>query len=225
MKIQSLNLINKNTKVNPNYDLSNRRTHIELYFNTLNDLLIVGVVDNNYIYWASKTKVYEKEINEEIFNYIENKSFELVSNENSVFKSINISYEELKMWYKTSLVRTSEHNMAWMTPFGHCYGADQIENNGKYFANDVAGYLKDLLRKCKFREAGGSYIKILDYYLDILKKDDNNIYYYKEVEDLIKLLENENYLVVSDNEGIRQKYLLIKQISANLYNQYMSAIR
>ena len=61
MDITILNLVNQNTQVIPNYDLSGRETSISIYFNNDNDVIIVGEVDPNYIYWASTTKIYEKE--------------------------------------------------------------------------------------------------------------------------------------------------------------------
>ena len=53
--IEELNLITTNTEVKPNYSLENKETSIEVFFNDAGQVLIVGVVDNNYIYWASLT--------------------------------------------------------------------------------------------------------------------------------------------------------------------------
>ena len=49
--IEELNLVTDKLTVEPNYSLENKMTCIEVYFNDAEQVLIVGVVDNNYIYW------------------------------------------------------------------------------------------------------------------------------------------------------------------------------
>lgn len=225
MDICSYNLINSKTKVTPGYDIKGRETSICLYFSKNKDVLIIGRVDNNYIYWASFSKTYDKEQNEAIFNHIANDPFDLVSNEGLVLKSVNFDYDDLRSWYNTELVRTSDCNMAWNTPFGHYYGKDQIRFNGKYFANDVAGFLDVLVERCRFREANGSYEAVLDYSLNELMKKDKDVFYYTKVKYLIEMLTKEDYLVLSNSKHIRRKYILFCESADKLYNLYQSAIR
>jgi hypothetical protein len=222
----SYNLINSKTKVTPSYDLKGRETSICLSFSKNKEVLIIGKVDNNYIYWASFSKIYDKEKNEAIFNHIANNPYDLVSNEYTVLKSVSFAYDDLKLWYNTELVRTtSDYNMAWKTPFGHYYGKDQVQFNGKYFSNDVAGFLDILLERCRFREANGSYEEVLDYSLNELMKNDKDVLYYTKVKSLIEMLIKEDYLVMSDHEHIRRKYILFRETADKLYNRYQSAIR
>ncbi len=86
-------------------------------------------------------------------------------------------------------------------------------------------YLDVLKKRCRFREANGTYEAVLDYCLEELSGDYGNALYYTQVEDLINMLRQEQYLVLSDQEQIREKYLLIAETASNLYNQYQSAIR
>ncbi|WP_312502590.1 hypothetical protein [Lacrimispora sp.] len=58
-----------------------------------------------------------------------------------------------------------------------------------------------------------------------LSGDYGNALYYTQVEDLINMLRQEQYLVLSDQEQIREKYLLIAEKADKLYNQYQSAVR
>jgi hypothetical protein len=58
-----------------------------------------------------------------------------------------------------------------------------------------------------------------------LSGDYGNALYYTQVEDLINMLRQEQYLVLSDQEQIREKYLLIAEKADKLYNQYKSAVR
>lgn len=227
MDIKNLNLVNYSTKVTPNYPVSGEKTNISLYFSKDGRLLIVGKIDNNYIYWASFTNIDDREKNEAIFNYIADESFkiELVSNEHLALKAAGFDYEGLKTWYKTDLDRVSVQNMAWKTPFGHYYGRDQIELNGRYFAGDVAGHLNTLLKRCQFREANGAYREVLDYCFYEVARDSGNPYYYRQVEDLINMLRQEQYLVLSDDDGIREKYLRIFEEASELYGRCQSSER
>lgn len=224
MEIQQLNLVNKGTSVTPNYRLEGRNNYIVFYINGDNDLILVGKADNNYAYWISKTKASDKETNELIFNHIANDSFQMASSAYDVFNNIDISEKELETWYCERLVRVHGADMAWKTPFGHSYGKAQIEYNGRFFAEDMATLLKNLTVQCQYREADGAYEKVLKHYMKLLEKGRNNVYFYSKIRSLIEILEQEKYLVVSDNEKIRTLYLQIQKEISTLYNQYMTAM-
>jgi len=223
--INRLNLVNQKTEEMPNYDLKKRETSIKIYLNLTGNLIILGVVDNNYIHWASITKTNEIEVNESIFNYISNVKYDIVSSEYKALESVNIRYEELKKWYCSSLTRADENNMAWRTPFGHYYGVDQVKNNGLYFAKDVNCFLASLQKLCHYRESNGNYIIVLRGYYDILSGDKGDYAYYELVKPLIGILEQENYLRVSENDEIRKLYVECMNQCSRLYNQYMTVVR
>lgn len=236
--IESLNLVNQYTRVEPNYKLSGRETSIEIFLNDKDDIIIVGVVDSNYIYWASLTKTYDKEKNEKIFNHIAKGNFKEVSNLHLILKSIKFSYlilksiklsyeDVIKNWYQDRLIRVKEDGRIWKIPFreGEHYSADQVEKNGYYFAASIASFLKDLQEKCKFREADGTYESVLDYCLNILNQDSQDEYYYRKVEPLIHIMEKEKYLLVSKNHKIKKKYIQIMERCSYLYGRYMTAVR
>lgn len=224
MDILQLNLVNTNTSVSPNYQLEGKINSIVFYINRDNDLILIGKADNNYAYWISKTKASDKETNELIFNHIANDSFQIVSSAYDVFKNFDISEKELETWYCERLLRVQEGDAAWKTPFGHYYGKDQIEHNGRFFAGEIASLLKNLTVQCKFREADGAYEKVLKHYMKILEKGRNDMYYYSKIRSLIEILEQEKYLVVSDNEKVRTLYLRIQKEIDILYSQYMTAV-
>lgn len=227
MDVRNLNLVNRNTRIIPNYDVSKRETSICLYFNRKGKVLIIGRLDNNYIYWASFTNTDDRELNEAIFNYIADDffKFDMVSSERKVLEFINFPYDALDTWYQTELRRTSEYDMAWQTPFGHYYGKESIKDNAGYFARDVSGHLKTLLTRCQFREANGAYEEVLDYCLCELSMDGGNVYYYEQVKDMINMLREEQYLILSDQEQIREKYFRFRKEAERLYNQCQSASR
>ncbi len=94
-----------------------------------------------------------------------------------------------------------------------------------YFARDISIHFDDLLERCRFREAGGAYEAVLDYCLEELKRDGEDVYHYVQVEELIGILQQEHYLILSEREQIREKYFLFRKEAGRLYNQYQTAIR
>ena len=222
MDLSKLNMVSPSTAVTSNYDLSGRETSLVLYFNDDEDVIIVGQVDANYIYWASLTKTCELEKNEAIFNHVANEPFVLVSS----WRNIGLlSHDELKRYYRAELRRTGERDMAWRTPFGHYYGRKQMAQNGGYFAKDVAGFVSVLHRRCEFREAGGAYEAMLDFWLVELAKAEADAHLYPRVEPLVEMMKQESYLVLSRRAPIREKYLLLCEKAGEVYNRYMSAVR
>lgn len=205
MKIDGLNLVNQDTAVTPNYELDGKVNSIIIYLNWMNDLIIIGWIDNNYIYWASKTKADDRETNEQIFNRLANGSFETVSQTNKALESIGISYDELNRFYKERFDRGNE--------------------NGRLFAYGMEGMLMQMQEKCRAREGDGEYLKVLEKYLKRLTKGKNNPYFYEQEYELIQLLKGESYLLLSKNEQVRNIYFLIQQEIRSLYCTYMSAIK
>lgn len=227
MEIECLNLVNENTAVTPNYKLAGRVNSIIAYLNYLEDLIIIGRVDNNYIYWASKTKASDKKTNEQIFNRLADGVFEMASETGRVLESIGISYEEFRRFYKERYDRGNEKEpeKLWKRSSGVYYRKEDKQQHGRYFAYDMEGMLRQQQRKCRAREADGEYFKVLEKYLKKLIKAKNNPYYYEEESELMELLEGESYLLLSKDGRVRNTYYLIQQEIRGLYCMYMSAIK
>lgn len=223
--IEELNLITDILQVKPNYSLENITTSIEVYFNDKGQVLIIGVVDNNYIYWGSLTDSNDKEINRAIFDYISQGQIKKVCHFYKVVETAGFDYNEVKRWVKIRLTRKSGEPMYWITPFEGNYAASQVQHNGNFFARDIAGYMKSIHDKCRFREADGAYEKVLDYYLAVLKEDDGNPLYYFKVKNIFEIIQSESYLYGSESSAIREKYCEIVEKLEGLYNRYMSAAR
>lgn len=223
--IEELNLITENIQVTPNYSFENSVTSIEVYFDNAGKVLIVGVIDNNYIYWASLTDSSDKVMNGAIFDYISRGKIRKVSHLYQAIAAAGLSFEEVKRWVKICLRRKPGDPMSWLTPFEANYGSTQIQHNGRFFAGDIAGYMDKDRKRCRFREAGGAYEKVLDYYLSIFDEDDGDALYYVRVKSLINLIEAEEYLYGSENPEIRRKYIELRKRAESFYNRYMSAVR
>ena len=231
MDITKINLVNDSTKEEPKYELARKGISITLFFNTNNDLLIVGNVDNNFIHWASLSKTTDREQNEAIFNHIAYEPFEAVAYKVSLLRSVQTGYWDAPRdnpldnpaWHQARLTRIMDGNMLWSTPFGHDYGKEKPA--GDSFARDVESYQYGLLEKCRIREAGGAYEKVLDNCLDKMLKVIDDDYGYPQVEELIKIIDQDDYLVSSPNEQIREKYINFLNLKSQLYNQYMTRVR
>lgn len=223
--IEELNFVTDKLAVKPNYSLDNQRTCIDVYFNDKGQVLIVGEVDNNYIYWASLTSSGDREINGYIFDYISWGKIKKVTQFYKAVGAMGFSFEEVKRWVKIRLTRKSDDMMSWNTPFGASYSSGQMKYNGQFFAKNLSYYLTDVREKCRLREAGGAYEPVLDYYLNVMRQDDGEASYYVRVKKLINIIEAEDYLYGSENMEIRRKYIRLREMSESLYNRYMSAAR
>lgn len=223
--IEELNLITETNQSKPNYNLENIETSIEVYFDNTTKVLIVGVVDNNYIYWASLTDSSDKEMNANIFDYISQGKIRKAGHLYKAIAAAGLSFEEVKGWVKISLRRKPGDPMSWLTPFEANYSSTQIQHNGRFFAGNIAGYMDKERKKCRFREAGGAYEKVLDYYLSVMDEDDGDPQFYFKIKPLIGMLEAEDYLYGSENPEIRRKYIELRKRAESLYNRYMSAAR
>ena len=223
--IEELNLVTDKLAVKPNYDFGNRVTYIEAYFNDKGQILIVGVVDNNYIYWASLTDSSDVEMNGYIFDYISVGRIKKTCSISKAVESVGLHYQEVKRWVKICLTRKAEDRMSWNTPFGASFVSSQVKHNGQFFAKHVAYYMTGIREKCRLREADGAYEQVLDYYLAVMNEDDGDSNYYFKVKNLINIMESEDYLYGSENPEIRRKYISLREYGEKLYNRYMSAAR
>ena len=221
-EIEQYNMVKISNAANPRYDISSVETYITLYFNNFGDVIIIGNVDNNYIYWLSVTKTEDMELNEQIFNHVANDCVINVAHEYKVLKQANIKYDELKDYYSVRLTRVHTHNMAWKTPFGHYYGKDNVEKNGYFFARDIKGFVDSVHVRCELREAGGRYEAVLEEYETMLSAADTYDYRVRTLDELLKA---ESYLTISLNENVRKSYKKCCEMCSNLYNAYMTAAR
>lgn len=223
-EIEKINCVNKTTQVKPNYDLTNSERYIQLAFDSKGNVLIVGVIDNNYIHWLSKTSIDDIRTNENIFNYLVNENYFYISQMYLALNQIGIEWDSLKEYYMVDLKPFHDSKIGWDTPFGHYYGKDQKEHNGHFFATDVKNFLNKILYKCIIREGDGQYINLLKYYISILNCFDF-MEYDKSIKLIREILENEQYLRISENAELREAYIECMDIISSKYNQYMTAVR
>lgn len=231
MNIEKHNCLTADIAVIPNYQPDPMNRQIDFYYADHGKLIIVGLADNNYIYWLSVTKLNDTETNRAIFDHISQLEPAILGHEYIALKKTNYTYEKLREFYHDSLrlaqaqVKWEEH-LLWLTPFGGNYSSDQTKHHGKIFARDICNNYNKLKTLCKFREAGGSYINVMRYYLSIISERSNDpCTDYSQKLELINLIQSEKYLLCSDNSAVRELYIKLEQCCSDIYNAYMSVVR
>lgn len=226
MDIKKLNLLHESNACKMNYKPNPNHRRIDVYFTLYDEVIIIGVIDNNYIFWQSITSIMDKETNALIFNYITNCDYEIVSNIYKALPNIGTTYKEFEEMYYICIVKGRSIDTEWETPFGHNYGSHQLENNGRYFSNDIAVLPTLLKRKCEIRNAGGIYINMLRKYVELLNKNNtDSVKDYYSKKPIIDILESESYIKLSEDIVLRNLYNEAISKCNDLYNAYMSAVR
>lgn len=222
-EMEQYNMVTRKNSIIPMHDLTKLEKGITLYFNSEGDLIIAGtLVGTDLIFWLSFTKTEDREKNEAIFNHIANDELERSSYLHKVLVQNEIPYAILEEYYAVHLKRARNEEMAWETPFGHSYGKGQIENNGMFFAKDVAGFVQKIHRLCEIRECDGMYAEVLKKYHAFLQQEEE---YTLQVRTLHHLLEEEEYLCISPEETVRNIYKECRKRCSTLYNEYMTKAR
>ena len=213
--IQMLNLVNVQNRKNPGYPLDRKHTYLELFFSPKNDVLIVGVVDNNYIYWASLTKTNETEKNAAIFGEIAKGQFTSVSALHCVLSNVSLTYAELKHWHHV------EHRR---NPSGMFYTYGNPDEHASLFGNYISKYPDEVRKRCRAREAESAYFDVMHTYLEIISRYPENPLYYTQISEIIRIIQSDNYLLLSENIDIRQLYIQLQNKASERYNAYMTAV-
>lgn len=96
------NLIKKEDIVKPNYLLGSEYQRMKCVFLSDREVLLIGMADNNYYFWISKTDIAAQEINAEIIEFIlygKYKSVAYSSVEFSVLDSLDQNRNDLYSIY------------------------------------------------------------------------------------------------------------------------------
>lgn len=215
--ISKYNMVNPKNARTPNCDLSNKKVIIEFWLNHLENLVLIGKIDSE-ICWFSRTSLHDKETNARIFDYISNQKPEIFSSEYFILSEKD--YRNIRNWYKGRIYRTE--NGMWKTPFVIAY--PQKEQNGKRFASDIITFFDKMQKKCRYRYDNGRYVKTLDEYYKKLSGGWGSEYYYK-MSELIEIIDDENYLLLAENNDLREAYIRCMEEAHTLYCSMMTETR
>ncbi|GHU56154.1 hypothetical protein FACS1894132_13240 [Clostridia bacterium] len=216
-----IELVNSKNLTTPRYDLSNRKTYLEIYLCYNQNICIVGRFDPNYIYSCSFSTISDVDrIRKIMINLSKNQITEVTNLrqvlENNIFK--------LDKCYKFDFLRISEV----YCPLRSYFNIDRIYEDD-YFFKKINIYFNSLLEHSVLRLADEKYVKVLEYYLELLSCIDKNDMqyadYYEKMKPLINIISEEKYLKLSQNSNIRELYWKIEETISSLYGAYMDKYR
>lgn len=221
------NYVNHDIRRDVSYKIDPEHRQIDFYITHDRKVIIVGTEDNNYVFWLSVSECADRETNKAVFDQIAHEEPEIHTFMYLALERAGYAYDDLNWMYHDRITPAKEVGMVWSTPFGHYYSADQRENNGDFFASDIANLPDALQVRCKMREADGLYLPVLEKYLQILDEDGGDRLYYAkpEIREINGILGQEQYLILSENEKVRNAYHAAILKMAALYNCYMTEVR
>ena len=218
--VHGLNQVARFDPVKPGYpqDLSARRV-IDFAYLPHDEVLILASMDGQYPFWVSRTGVHDVETNTAVANAV---LFDDFSTFSSLFPQLNALMRDCYR-RRFSLVGTNI-----TTPFDYGFSSEpeQIKYWGRHMAQGISSHYRQIKELCAYRELDGQYLGFLKSYLAMLRDCAGDaVADYEGKRTLIKLITDEDYLYVSDDEAIRSTYVQIRQEISSLYNAYMTIVR
>ncbi|WP_063282362.1 hypothetical protein [Lactococcus cremoris] len=194
-----------------------------MYFSPGGKVAIIGSIDNNYVTWFSVSDYSDIEGNSEVFDLLFQKSLRQVASRYTVFYW-NGDYPKVDNWYSKKI------NLDFN---GLIYQA--LDEEKPYYwkplvAQEVAKEVKKyfLLMRKRADLRAEHYQPILKSWLNKLyvAQEESGAFAYQRLENvLIPLINKENYLLLANDDTIRQSYIQVKKLLKSLYNDYQTAIR
>lgn len=199
MDIQELNCLTPELYEIPKYVPNPEHRFIKVYYaEKEQEVIIVGVADNNFIYWLSVTKMDDVETNEKILDYITTTEPTIFGSESHVIDKTKYNYEKLRRMYWAEI---------------------------KYAGNIMYHY-KEMKELCRIREANGKYLEIMRYYANLLQTRTGSLSAdCDRNRGVYQLLKNERYLLLSENGNVRKMYRQLEKMWSKMYNAYMTEAR
>lgn len=234
MNIEKHNCLTADIAEKPNYEPNPLHRSITFYYTDDGRVIMIGSADNNYIYWLSLTELEDTATNSAIFDHVSQLEPTVFGHAYTALRKTNYTAHNLRGYYHDSLTLAQAHiqmeeRLMWVTPFdngGYSASQDQIKYHGQFFARDIRENYSKLKQLCKIREADGSYIAVMQYYLCTLSECDKDpIADYGQKHCLIDLIRSEKYLLCSDNKKVRALYIQLGRRCSEIYDAYMTAVR
>lgn len=174
------------------------RHQIRVYYTDRDEVIIVGVADNNYSYWLSVTKTDDIQTNRKIFDYIYRMKPKLFSDECFALENTEYTWEQ----------------------FQHFYYADLTT------ADEILTHRSKVQALCRIREAKGKYQRVMLQYLRRLQSRSSNPHRdYEKIRQMYELIRAERYLLCSEHAEIRDLYIRLEESSEEIYQRYMDEAR
>lgn len=198
MNIEKYNCVTPENADEPRYTPDPADRKIRVYYTDSEQVIIVGVVDNNYIYWLSVTNRNDLSTNRAIFAEITEHEPKRYGHFYIAVKKTKYSYEKVRGMYCAELRQ----------------------------AEMIVPHYEKIKKLCRLREVKGKYIEILRCYQDMLAARTGDARAdYEQHRVLIELIRSEQYLRLSDNETVRTVYQQLEERCDRLYQDYMNEAR
>lgn len=199
MEVEKYNLLTENNVKFPKYKPNLKYRCIRISYVDDNDIILIGDLDPNYIYWLSVTKLNDTETNKKIFDYVSQLEPLLFSTDALVLETMTkYSYQQFRSFYTVQIER----------------------------AEDILPHYQECKIKCKNFESKKRLLATMQHYLTALSRCHGNaVSDYKRNESIIKEIKSYKYLRLSDNPQVRELYNELDKCCANLYNAYMTEAR
>jgi hypothetical protein len=219
----SMNLVREVGIIEPRYaqDLSHRRV-IDFIYLPEDRVMLLGSMDGQYPYWVSVTDISDTRTNEDILNRILFDDFnEFAGTFSSPGLSVSVNDRYRRRYSVTDGIIS--------TPFEYGMSSESGQRKywGKMISQGILSHYRQMKELCRYRELDGRYLSFLEDYLAQIKertsKDD--VKNYEDKQMLIKLIQSEDYLYLSEDPDIRNTYIKIRNEIGKIYNRYMSIVR
>ena len=198
MSIEELNLLTEENMKIPKYKPNRKFRCIKAYYPNSEDVIIVGEVDPNFIWWMSLTKIDDEETNRAIFDYLSQNEPMIFGSDAQVVGAAGYTYIQFRNFYMVELT---------------C--AEDIMNRRK-----AAG------QKAKQRGEDRKILHQLRYDLETLSYSSGDpVRDYERNEALIRRIQSETDLRCSDNPAIVEAYNRLMERCSDIYNAYMTEVR
>ncbi len=222
-----LSVINQKTQEKITCNRDSRHKHIQIYFLPNREIIIDGSEDYVYSYWLSKTKLYDKALNSDIFGLVTNGVYDYLAHVTNVVDKLGVSYWKLSKCFSIRLEKDKgDANILWKTPFGKNYMLDERENIGKKIADDLVTYYEELQARCRDMEASPNTISILHRMeVEASLATGDAVQRYQKVNHHMEKLWEWSFIKASESEKLREAYVSAYEVLSGLYNDYMSVVR
>ena len=194
--IQNYNYLTPEYAASPKYVPSPRDCFINVYYADDNNIIIVGVADNNFIYWLSVTKINNK-VNLAILDWLN-------ICVPTLFESMGFAIKRTKYTYKQVMSF-------------HCAKVNEI--------NDIIQQKKLALKKSQTENDDGNILQKLQSYRKRFSKCSGNPRRdYARHKVMIQEIKAKSYLRGSDDPKVRELYNEVDRLCSKIYNDYMTEI-
>lgn len=197
MNFDALNLLTPDMQAIPKYTPDPANRCIKAHYPGDGKVILVGVADNNFIFWLSVNGLDETQKNSRIFEHIQNMTPAVYGSEAIVLeRKTPYAFEQ----------------------FRHFYCA-VIES-----ADDILRQYASAKQQSKARGSDSDLIEQMQkQYRELLCRTDDPIADYSRHEALIREIKSHNDLRCAESNAVREMYIKLERLCSDIYNSYMTA--